>query len=121
MKISFVVNAFRVAVICGALGFSAPLFGAQPQINQALDLVHQAWAPAADTAPTSAQRTDLLTKALQLLKDCPDRHVKGHRVAAMKDIESALDELKNGDSNGKATELIHDAYSQLRDAASIAD
>jgi hypothetical protein len=47
--------------------------------------------------------------------------VKGHRVAAMKDIESALDELKDNDPSGKAAELIHDAYSQLRDSASIAD
>ena len=121
MKTSFLFNAIRVAVICGALSFSAPLFGDQPQIDKALDLVHQAWSPGADTPPTNAQRTDLLTQALKLLRDCPDHHVKGHRVAAMKDIESALDELKDNDPSGKAAELIHDVYSQLRDSASIAD
>jgi hypothetical protein len=121
MKISFIGHAFGVSVICGVLSFSAPLFGAQPEINQALDLVHQAWAPAADTPPTNAQRTDLLTQALKLLRECPDHHTKGHRVKAMKDIETALDLLKAGDPDNQASEAIHDADSELRDAAAIAD
>jgi hypothetical protein len=121
MKSLFIGKALGIAVMCSVLCFSAPLFGAQPEINQALDLVHQAWGPSADTPPTNDQRTTLLKQALDLLKNCPDHHVKGHRVAAIKDIETALDLLKNGDPDGKAVESIHDADSQLRDAASIAD
>jgi hypothetical protein len=65
MKISFILNASLVVVMSVALSFSAPLFGADEDLNKALDLVHQAWNPSGD-APSIDQRTDLLNQALKL-------------------------------------------------------
>jgi hypothetical protein len=88
-------------------------------LNQALDLVHQAWNPGGD-APSNAQRTDLLTRALKLAQQAPDRHLKMHRAQAIQDIDLALAEIQKGDPDQKATGYIRDADSELRSALSIA-
>jgi hypothetical protein len=121
MKTSFVLNAFGVAMLSAALSFSAPVFGEDTDmLNQALDLVHQAWNPGGDP-PSDDQRTDLLNQALKLAHDAPEHHVKGHRVQAIRDIKAALSLIKNGDPDHKAVEYIRDADSELRDALSIAE
>jgi hypothetical protein len=89
-------------------------------LNQAFDLVHQAWNPEGDP-PSNDERTKLLTQALKLVKDTPDHRLKGHRVLAMRDINAALDLIKNGDPDNKAVEAIHDAAEELRTALSIAE
>jgi hypothetical protein len=121
MKTSFVLHAFWVAMLSAILSFSAPVFGQDTDmLNQALDLVHQAWNPGGDP-PSNDQQIDLLNQALKLAQDAPQHNVKGHRVLAVRDIKAALDLLKNGDPDHKAVEYIHDAASELRDALSIAE
>ena len=118
MKTSFVLHAFWVAILSAVLTFSAPVFGDDDLLNQAFDLVHQAWNPGGDP-PSDDQRTELLTQALELAKDAPDHHVRGHRVQAILDIKAALTLIKDGDSDHKADEYIRDAASELRTAISL--
>jgi hypothetical protein len=121
MKTSFVLNAFWVAMLSTILSFSAPVFGQDTDmLNQAFDLVHQAWNPGGDP-PSDDQQKDLLNQALKLAQDAPQHNVKGHRVQAIRDIKAALDLLKNGDPDHKAVDYIRDAASELRDALSIAE
>ena len=123
MKTSFVLNTLGVAAISAFLIFSAPVFGDDPtgdMLNQAFDLIHQAWNPGGDP-PSNDERTKLLTQAMKLVKDTPDHRLKGHRVQAMLDIRAALDLIKEGDPNNKAVESIHDAADELRTALSIAE
>jgi hypothetical protein len=123
MKTSLILRVFMLVILGGVLGLTAPAFGdAAPVsadlLNQAYDLVHQAWNPGGDP-PSDAQRTELLTKALGLIKDAPDHHLKGTRVQASRDIKAALDMLKAGDPDHKAGDLIHTAAEELRDAISL--
>jgi hypothetical protein len=121
MKNSLLRSVLLVTAMSAVLGLSAPLFGeAGDALNQALDLVHKAWNPAGDPPPND-QRTDLLNKAYKLCANYPDHRLKGHRVAAMRDIKAALDEIQKGDPDKKATEFIHNADSELRTATSISD
>ena len=121
MKNSLILRTLFVAIVSGALSFFAPLMGddSTDLLNKALDLVHQAWNPAGD-APSNDQRSNLLTQALKLAQDSPDHHVRRHRVQAILDIKAALDVLKDGDPDNKATGYIRDADSELRTALSIA-
>jgi hypothetical protein len=118
MKSSLLLNLFAVATLGTLFSFSPPALGQDAgMLNQALDLVHQAWNPGGDP-PSNAQRTDLLTKALKLAQDAPQRHVKGHRVKAIEEIQEALDEIQKGDPDHKVDGLLHDANSELRTAIS---
>ncbi len=113
---------FPLAVLTAMLSLALPAWAddsSADMLNKAYDLVHQAWNPGGDP-PSDAQRTDLLTKALDLTKNAPDHHLKGTRKQAMLDIQAALDLLKNGDSDHKAGDLIHKAADDLRDAISLA-
>ena len=123
MNTSLLLRVLTLVVLGGVLGLATPAFGdAAPvsagMLNQAYDLVHQAWNPGGDP-PSNAVRIDLLTKALPLVKDAPDHHLKGTRVQAMRDIKAALDVLKAGDPDHKAGDLIHTVAEELRDALSL--
>ena len=89
-------------------------------LKQAEDLVHQAWNPAGDP-PSNDQRTQLLTKAVDLAKNAPQHRVHGHRVHAILLMRSALDELKNGDPGNKVSGYLKDADSELRESFSESD
>jgi hypothetical protein len=122
MKTSFIRQALVVFSLCCILGSPAPLFGAEQDLNQAFDLVHQAWNPSGEALDMSNdKRTDLLTQAMKILQASPNHHLKKHRVNAIAAIKSALEELKKGDPDNKAAEFIHTADSELRDAMEIAD
>ena len=125
MKTSFILNAFWVVLICAVLNFSSPLFGdsggdTKDMLYKAYDLVHQAWNPGGDP-PSDAQRTDLLTQALKLAQTAPQHNLRGHRAKAIDEIKAALDLIKAGDPDHKASEHLHDAASELRTAVSMAD
>jgi hypothetical protein len=121
MKTSIIFTALWVAIMSGLLTLSAPVYGeGADMLNQARDLVHQAWNPGGD-APSDAQRTDLLTQALELAKDSPQRHVARHRLTAILDIKAALLEIKRGDPDHKVTDYLRDADLELRTALSIAN
>jgi hypothetical protein len=120
MKTSLNFRVLAVAVVGAALSLGAPVYGMDDDmLNQALDLVHQAWNPGGDP-PSDADRTNLLTKALTLTQNAPEHHVRGHRVQAILDIKAALAMIKDGDPDHKATEVIHDAADELRDSLRIA-
>jgi hypothetical protein len=123
MKTSFVLNVFWVAIFGVFLSFSAPVFadGDIDLLNQALDLVHQAWNPGGDP-PSNDQRTDLLNQALKLVQQVPPAaaRYRGHRARAIDDIKAALFEIGSGDPNNKATDDIRDADFELRAAISTA-
>jgi hypothetical protein len=116
MKTSVLLSSFWIAVIGAFLCWSAPVFG-DDMLNKALDLVHQALNPGGDQ-PSNDDRTTWLTQALDLARNSPVRNARGHRVKAINDIQAALDQLKQGDSNNAATEYIREAYSELRIATS---
>ena len=110
-------------ILAGTLGLARLGFGddapvSAGMLNQAYDLVHQAWNPDGDP-PSAADRTTLLTKALKLTQEAPDHHLRGTRVAAARDIRAALDALKAGQSDHAVTELIHTASEDLRTALSL--
>jgi hypothetical protein len=120
MKISLLFRVLATAAVGTVLVFGASAYGEDSDmLNQALDLVHQAWNPGGDP-PSDADRTQLLNKALTLAQNAPEHRVRGHRVQAILDIKAALALIKDGDADHKATEMIHDAADQLRDALTIA-
>ncbi len=86
-------------------------------LQQSEDLVHQAWNPAGDP-PSDEQRTQLLTKALELAKSAPPHRVHRHRVQAMQMIKATLGEIKKGDPNKKVNGMLKDADAELREAIS---
>jgi hypothetical protein len=121
MKASFVRNAFLIATTGAFLGLSEPLFAdnsSDAMMHQAEDMVHQALNPGGD-APSDAQRTELLTKALELLKDTPDKNYRKHRMKAIRDIKAALDDMKLGQPSNQVTNDIRDADLEIRTALSI--
>jgi hypothetical protein len=122
MKISLLPTVFYSAALTLLISLSSPVFGDDDgdMLKQAEDLVHQAWAPGADTPPTDAQRTDFLTKALELAKNAPQHHVHRHRMKAVQLMKATLDEIKNGDPDKKVNGMLKDADSELREAISEA-
>jgi hypothetical protein len=89
-------------------------------LKQAEDLVKQAWNPGGDP-PSADDRTKMLTQALELTQKEPDHRLAMNRVAAMKSIRAALEELKTGDPNNKVNDDLIDADRALRDAIEIAE
>jgi len=124
MKTSLVLIPFWVAVMCAFMNFSAPVFGddkAVSLLNQATDLVHQAWNPGGDP-PGDEQRTDLLKQALKLAQQAhPAKQFGGHLAKAIKDIQAALALIKSGASPDKVSDPLHDAETELRNALAHAE
>jgi len=122
MKTSLIVRTLVAAVLCYALSLSPSVASdtVSDMLNQAFDLLHQAWNPGGEP-PSVADRIDLLNKALKLIEDTPDHHLKKHRKNAELDIKAALDLLNAGDPDNKATDPIHDAADQVKDALSISE
>jgi len=87
-------------------------------LNQAIDLVDQAL-NTGGPMPSNDERTDLVTKALDLAQNAPGTNFQGHRIKAVKALQAALDQLKQGDPNGTTTDFIRAAKEELRTAISI--
>ena len=119
MKNQFAIRRSFIVLAFIALGFSFPVFGdsADP-LQQALDLVHQAESTTG-TPPSDAQRIDWLTHALKLTQQAPNHRLKGHRVAAVQAMRSALIELQKGDPDHKAADYLRNADTELSAAVAI--
>jgi hypothetical protein len=89
-------------------------------LKQAEDLVKQAWNPGGDPL-SAADRTQLLTKALDLINEEPDHHLRGAAMKVKILIHTALDELKVGDPGNEVTGNLKDADSLLRTAIENAE
>jgi len=115
----YVVGALVVSVI---LGSATPVFAGDDGevMKQAEDLVKQAWNPGGDP-PSDADRTQMLTKAVELAKSEPDHRLHGKRVEAIRLIQLALDTIKAGDPGHKVNGMLQDADRELRDAISGAE
>jgi hypothetical protein len=124
MNISFLSLPPWAPVIGLVLFFSAPVFaedGSIGLLNQACDVVHQAWNPGGDP-PSDVQRTDLLNQALKLIQKAHSwKHYGGHLAKAFKDIQAALSLIKSGVPPDKVTDPIHDAETELRNALAFAE
>lgn len=104
-------------VIVGAvLAFSSRLFANENNVGSLHDvheILLQAAGYQADTPPTTDQQTELLHKAIKMLRTVP--HVyHGQLRIATRDINSALDQLATGDAGHKARSLILDADDQIK-------
>jgi hypothetical protein len=123
MKTSLVLIPLWVAVMGAFMNFSAPVFGdnnAISALNQATDLVHQAWNPGGDPSG-NVQRTDLLKQALKLAQQAhPAKQFGGHLSKAVKAIQAALALIKSGASPDKVYDPLHDAETELRNALAYA-
>ena len=100
------------------LGYCAPAFADNDDGNllkQAEVLLKQAWNPGGDP-PSNDKRTELLNKAIELALKEPDHRLHGTRMEAVRLMKAALDEIKAGDPNNKATGDIEDADRALRSA-----
>jgi hypothetical protein len=124
MKPSFFLNAILAVGLLTCLSLSAPAFGGNETtalLSQARDLVHQAWNPDGDP-PSDDTRTDLLTKALNLVQQAPPwrgyEEQEGSRHMVLKYIQAALDALHNGADADKVTGLIQKADIELSRAIS---
>jgi hypothetical protein len=125
MKIPLLRYDLLCAVFGAILLCSTPLFADNgtddgAALKQAEDLVKQAWNLGGDT-PSVADRTQWLTKALDLLKAEPDHHLHGTKMKAMALINTALDELKAGDPGNLVPGNLRDADSELRQAIQNAE
>ncbi|MEI9999744.1 MAG: hypothetical protein WDO13_11590 [Verrucomicrobiota bacterium] len=89
-------------------------------LKQAEDLVHQAWNPGGDP-PSDDQRLQLLTKAEDLARKAPQRHVHHHRKQAVLLIGAIVDQIKAGDPDKKVDSMLKDADAELREAVSESD
>ena len=117
MKISLIRLSICGAVAGAMLGWSSVAWAGDEGdlLKQAQDLVHQAWNPGGNP-PSNDQRTQLLTKALELTKAEPDHHLHRNRLEAMRLMRAALEEIKIGDPNNKVTADLQDADRALREA-----
>ena len=115
------MKLFRyVLCACAAgaiLGYATPAFAGDDGdvLKQADDLVKQAWNPGGDP-PSSDQRTDLLTKAIDLAKSEPDHRLHHQREEAIRDLQLAIDTIKAGDPDNKVNGILKDADEDLRNA-----
>ena len=112
--VRFAVGSVAVGAI---LGWAAPAYAGDDGalLKQAEDLVHQAWNPGGDP-PSNDDRTQLLTKAIELAAKEPDHRLAGRRVEAIRLIKAALEEMKNGDPENRVNGDLQDADRALRDA-----
>ncbi len=111
------------AVVIGvSLGYATPAFAMDDgdALKQAEGLVKQAWNPGGDP-PSDADRTDLLTKAIALIKSEPDRRLHRKRMDAQRLVQLAIDTIKAGDADHKVNGMLQDADRDLRDAISTAE
>jgi len=115
MKKAHILRLLLLVIMGIPFGFSAT-YG--DDVNPAtLADVHKILLQAAgyqsDTPPTAAQQTELLEKALKMIKDVP--HVyHGQLKAAARSINAALTELGSGDAAHKARQDIFDADDQIK-------
>jgi hypothetical protein len=117
MKNSIVRYAVYSVAVYAILGWSVPAFAGDDGalLKQAEDLVHQAWNPEGDP-PSNDDRTQMLKKAIDLAINEPDHRLGGTRVDAIRLMKAALEEIKNGDPNGKVNSDLQDADRMLRTA-----
>jgi len=125
MKLPFLRSDLLCAVLGAIFLCSIPVFGDNGSddgalLKQADTLVKQAWNPQGDPITVEA-RTQLLTKALELMKKEPDHHLRGTKVKAMALVQTALDELKAGDPGNQVSGNLKDADSMLRTAIEYAE
>jgi len=111
MKCRHLLAILGLAVLSAFMGM--PAHADDPMVNEAQSDLEKAWNPAGDP-PSNDDRTALLKSALGLLQKVPAIY-HGHRVKAMGFIQDALLELQKGDSDQKATDLIHSAVDEVRD------
>jgi len=125
MKISLVRFVVCCAVIGAIMDWPARAVAGDDDdakmLKQAQDLVHQAWAPDADTPPPDDKRLAWLGQAADLAKKAPQHRVHGHRVKAIELIHEAEVQIKNGDPDKKAGSILRDADAELREAISESD
>ncbi len=109
-------------VACAIFGTATPVFAGDDGavLKQAEDLVKQAWNPGGDP-PGNDQRTQLITKAIELAKSEPDRRLHHQRQNAVRLLQAALDTLKGGDPDNKVTGMLQDADRDLRNAMETAE
>jgi hypothetical protein len=113
MKTTRLLALFWIALIGAALNLTSPVFADAPKADDVREILEKAWNPSGD-APSNADRTDMLKQAMKLLKSMTVGY-HGHRIKAMKFIDSALYELDKGDPDHKVTDLIHSAMNEVRD------
>jgi hypothetical protein len=124
MKFSFGRFVVCCAVVGAIMGWPARAVAGDDDakvLKQAQDLVHQAWAPDADTPPPDDKRLAWLEQAADLAKKAPQHHVHGHRVKALELIHEAEAQIKNGDPDKKVGSILHDADAELRESISESD
>jgi len=119
MKTSLFAGWMMALALLLLLALPAHADASRDMMNQSLDLVQQALNQGGPT-PSDDERTDLLNKALTLAKGANADNYQWHRTKAIKAMQSALGQLKQGDPNGAATDDIRRAESELRTALSIA-
>ena len=111
------------ACVAGAfLGYATPVFANDDGdvLKQSEDLLKQAWNPGGDP-PSNDQRTDLLTKAIELAKTESDHRLHGQRMKAVRDMQLAIDTIKAGDPDNKVNGILQDADRELRNAIERAE
>jgi hypothetical protein len=113
MKTTRFLTFFWLALLGVTLILSSPAMADAPKADDVREILEKAWNPSGD-APSNADRTDMLKQAMKLLKSMTVGY-HGHRMKAMKFIDSALYELDKGDPDHKVTDLIHSAVSEVRD------
>jgi len=115
----FVVGAIAIGAIFGSV---TPVFAADDggALKQADDLVKQAWNPGGDP-PSTDQRTQWVSKAIELAKSESDHRLKGQRVEAIRFMQQALESIKAGDEESKISEALEDADRDLRDSIERAE
>lgn len=111
------VSSLIVLVIVAALfGFSSRVIANENSASSLHD-VHEVLLQAAgdqpDNMPSGDQQTELLHKAIKMLRTVP--HVyHGQLRTATRDINAALNELSTGDAGHKVRSLILDADDQIK-------
>jgi hypothetical protein len=102
-----------LSALCLAAFFSlaAPLFGDETRdmLIQAFSLTRLAAQP-----EHRAEQVQLLTQALELTRQIPDHHLRGHRALAAEAMRAALLGIKNGAPDHDTETSIQQAISELR-------